>query len=174
MWSIVDFIIIILNLIVTIDLFAGLDTIFMRCIESFLVLLMFFKSLYFLGLNSEIAPLINIIFVIFHDILNFLLVYILGIIAFVFSFWLIGKNQNDLKEEGDEGDIPYVDLSSAFDHVYESSLGGFNTDGYWGHKMTPFAVSLFIMMSFFMCIHLLNMLIAMMGESFTDNHQVAE
>lgn len=91
-WSIIDFLIVMLNLVVTFDLFANLDKIFMRCIEAFLILLMFLKSLYFLGLVSEIAPLINIIFVIMVDIKNFIIVYAIGIIAFVFSFWIIGKN----------------------------------------------------------------------------------
>ena len=70
----------------------------------------------------------------------------------------------------EEQDIPYATFEGAFDHVFESSLGGFNTNYYWGHKMTPITVFLYIAMSFFMCIHLLNMLIAMMGESFTENH----
>lgn len=40
----------------------------MRVIEAFLVLFMFFKSLYYLSLVSEIAPLVNIIFVILREI----------------------------------------------------------------------------------------------------------
>ena len=96
MWSIIDFLILTLNFIVTIDLVANFSIIFMRVIEAFLVLFMFFKSLYFLSLVSDIAPLINIIFVILREIKNFLLVFIIGIFAFVLSFWIIGKNQKDL------------------------------------------------------------------------------
>ena len=157
-----------LNLIVTIDLFAGFSQIFMRCIETFLVLFMFFKSLYFLSLVSEIAPLVNIIFVILKEIKNFLLVFIIGLFAFVFSFWIIGKNQSEL--EKDKEPPKYSAFWGAFDHVYTSSLGEFDTDDYWGHAMSPITVFLFLAMSFFMCIHLLNMLIAMMGEPFTENH----
>ena len=40
--------------------------------------------------------------------------------------------------------------------------------------MGPILGILFLMLSFFMCIHLLNMLIAMMGESFSHNNEVAE
>ena len=74
-----------------------------------------------------------------------------------------------LDEDADDKDrdIPYATFEGAFDHVFESSLGGFNTNYYWGHKMSPVTVFLFITMAFMMCIHLLNMLIAMMGESFT-------
>ena len=68
LWSIVDVAILVLNLIVTIDLFAQFSQKFMRVIEAFLVLFMFFKSLYYLSLVSEIAPLVNIIFVILREI----------------------------------------------------------------------------------------------------------
>ena len=104
---------------------------------------------------------------ILKEIQNFLLVFILGIFAFVFSFWIIGKNQAEL--EKDQEAPKYSEFWGAFDHVYSSSLGEFDTDSYWGHDMSPITVFLFLAMSFFMCIHLLNMLIAMMGNSFTRN-----
>jgi hypothetical protein len=62
----------------------------MRCIEAFLVLFLFFKSLYFLSLVSEMAPLVNIIFVILNEIQNFLIIFVLGLGTFVFTFWIIG------------------------------------------------------------------------------------
>ena len=80
-----------------------------------------------------------------------------------------------LAEENDTTtEIKYSDIWGALDHVYTSSLGEFDTDAYWETDMAPIAVFLFFAMSFFMCIHLLNMLIAMMGNSFTQNHSVAE
>ena len=39
---------------------------------------------------------------------------------------LIGKNQVDEDEE-----VGYATLMGAFEHVYTSSLGGFNTDSYF-------------------------------------------
>ena len=75
-----------------IDLIANFGQKVMRCIEALLVLFLFFKSLYFLSLVSEIAPLVNIIFVILREIQNFLIIFILGIGTFVFTFWIIGKN----------------------------------------------------------------------------------
>ena len=92
LWSIIDLLIVIFNLIVMIDLIANFGQKVMRCIEALLVLFLFFKSLYFLSLVSEIAPLVNIIFVILREIQNFLIIFILGIGTFVFTFWIIGKN----------------------------------------------------------------------------------
>jgi hypothetical protein len=55
-------------------------------------------------------------------------------------------------------------------------LGEFSTGDYLvpDNAMKPILVILFLLMSFFMCIHLLNMLIAIMGDSFTKNNEVAE
>jgi len=158
---------------VTIDLIVPFDIIVMRVFEAFLVIFMFLKSLYYLRLISDIAPLINIIFVIVKDIKYFLVVFIIGLAAFVCAFWMIGKNQVDLEE--DESKHPsYGTFWGAFDHVYSSSLGEFDTEKYYDNPMSIILVTLFLLMSFFMCIHLLNMLIAMMGDSFSQNNEIAE
>jgi hypothetical protein len=72
---------------------------------------------------------------------------------------------------GDDEDlIPgYSTYMGAINHVYLSSLGEFDTDIYFNNPMTPFLAPLFLLLSFFMCIHLLNMLIAIMGDSFANN-----
>ena len=40
--------------------------------------------------------------------------------------------------------------------------------------MEPILTILFLLLSFFMCIHLLNMLIAIMGQSFDRNNEICE
>lgn len=69
-----------------------------------------------------------------------------------------------------EDDIPsYATLVGALDHVFRSSLGDFDTDFYFDNDMTPILLFLFFAMSFIMLLHLLNMLIAIMGDSFANN-----
>ena len=68
----------------------------------------------------------------------------------------------------------YSTYLGAFDHVYLSSLGEFDTDLYMDNRMTPVLIILFTLMSFFMCIHLLNMLIAIMGDIFNNNQNNKE
>ena len=70
-WSIIDILIIALNICVVSTIFVEINTIKMRIIEAILILLMWFKSLYFLALIPEISPLIAIIFVIFRDMRAF-------------------------------------------------------------------------------------------------------
>mmetsp|Transcript_9402 Transcript_9402/g.14356 ORF Transcript_9402/g.14356 Transcript_9402/m.14356 type:complete len:126 (+) Transcript_9402:6161-6538(+) len=80
----------------------------------------------------------------------------------------------------DEGfnEVPYSSLLGAFNHVYLSALGEFNTDPYLEDSVSPgtrtMLLILFFSLSFFMCIHLLNMLIAIMGESFAQNAENKE
>ena len=64
-----------------------------------MIILQWFKSLYFLRLIDEIAPLVNIIFVIVHDIKYFLIIFFISIIAFSSAFHVIGKNQEYLANE---------------------------------------------------------------------------
>lgn len=49
-----------------------------------------------------------------------------------------------------------------------------STDTYYQDDQSPILVFLLLFMTFFMSIHLLNMLIAMMGESFTTNHEAGD
>ena len=59
-------------------------------------LLMWFKSLYYLGLAGMMAPLVDIIFVIFKEIKYFMIIYLISAGAFVCAFYVLGKNQLEL------------------------------------------------------------------------------
>ena len=57
---------------------------------------------------------------------------------------------------------------------YLTALGEFYTDSYIEHDLAPFVWTLFIMATFFTQITMLNMLIAIMGDTFdkvTENRQ---
>ena len=68
----------------------------------------------------------------------------------------------------------YYSFEGAFFHAYMSALGQLDISEYQNNDMTSWLMVLFVMMSFFMCIHLLNMLIAIMGESFSKNAEISE
>jgi hypothetical protein len=92
-WSIVDFLIIVTNFMTLINLFYPLGTERIRLIEAVLILMQWFKSLYYMRLVTEIAPLVESIFVIMNDMVYFLLIFLIGIVAFSEAFFIIGKNQ---------------------------------------------------------------------------------
>ena len=140
-----------------------------RVVESLLILVMFVKLLYYLRLIPEIAPLVSMMAAIVVDIGWFMTVWIIFIFALTLSFYSVGKNQLDLGQ-----DVPYSTYIGSFDHVYASSLGEFDTEAYYGDEMEPFCLILFLFLSFFMTITMLNMLIAIMGHSFARNAEAGE
>ena len=80
------------------------------------------------------------------------------------------KDENS--DKIDEYEPPsYAKALGAVIHVYLSSLGEFDTELYLGSPMQGPLLVLFLALSFFMCIHMLNMLIAIMGDSFDKNNQ---
>ena len=161
----------------------NIDVIVLRVIEAILIVFLLFKSLYFLRFVGEIAPLVDIIFVIMSDIKYFMVIFLIAEVAFITAFFCIGRNQRLLKLIEMDNDPAlmedyeppnYSTLMGAIDYVYISSLDEFDSGSYFDNQMTPILLLLFVGLSFFMCIHLLNMLIAIMGESFAQNNEVKE
>ena len=167
MWGYVDALVIILNTTIIFDeLFTdSIETKPMRIIEATLMLLLWFKSLYFLSLMSEIAPLIDMIFSILDAMKYFLMVYVICLLAFCNAYYLVGKNQVDSGNE----QVTYSTLFNSIFHVYKSSLGDFSTGSYFIDDQWVFMVVLYLGVSVFMLILLMNMLIALMGETFSQN-----
>lgn len=158
----------------------------MRYFEALCIVCMMMKSLYFFRLIGEIAPLVDIIFVILEDIKSFMVIYIVALVAFIIAYFVIGRNQKQIELEEwisngsvveDEPQGPeYSTLLGSTIHVYKASMGSFGHDDYVrnGGLITGFMLFLAFILSFFMCIHMLNMLIAIMGDSFSRNHEQKE
>jgi len=64
-----------------------------RVIQAIVSIMIWTKSLYYMRLVDELAPLVSIIFKIFYDIRFFVVTLTIGIFAFANAFYLIGKNQ---------------------------------------------------------------------------------
>ena len=76
---------------------------------------------------------------------------------------------------GDEIELPsYETWVGALQNIYLLGLGDFNTDDYgMGDGSSGWILwLLFITSSFILLIHLLNMLIAIMGETFAQNNEI--
>lgn len=127
-------------MLITITLFMNIDVIVLRVIEAILIVFLLFKSLYFLRFVGEIAPLVDIIFVIMSDIKYFMVIFLIAEVAFITAFFCIGRNQRLLKliemdndpAQMEEYEPPnYSTLMGAIDHVYLSSLGEFDSGSYF-------------------------------------------
>ena len=92
-WSVLELFILILNFTVTILILAQANIVPTRILEAALCFSLLMKSLYFMQLIDEIAPYVNIIFVILNDIVYFMMIFIIFILAFSIVFYLLGRNQ---------------------------------------------------------------------------------
>mmetsp|Transcript_9402 Transcript_9402/g.14353 ORF Transcript_9402/g.14353 Transcript_9402/m.14353 type:complete len:170 (+) Transcript_9402:5648-6157(+) len=92
MWSIMDIVIILCNLIIFFQLWFTINVETLRVFETVLTVFIWFKSLYFFRLVGEIAPLVDIIFVILNDIKYFMVIFVVVLIAFIQAFYIVGQN----------------------------------------------------------------------------------
>ena len=142
-----------------------------------IVFLFSIRIFYFMALIDEISPLVDIIFKIFSDIKYFMLVFILSVIVFAFSFFLLGQNQLDFDElvPEDKAKIAYGTLLGSLRFIFEMTLGAFDTSLFFmGSNKTGWVLYiLFLMAVFTQMIHLLNMLIAIMGNTFGERTEVS-
>jgi hypothetical protein len=82
--------------------------------------------------------------------------------------------QNSVSDSVDMTVPGYVTFHGAWKHVYLLALGEFNLEDYEIGSGADFVLLwiFFIMASFFLLIHLLNMLIAIMGETFAKFNEI--
>ena len=95
-WGWFDVMYIILNGVINIGLLSPGSLIgskSLRLIASLLSIVIIVKLLYYMQLMDSVAPLVNIIILIFYDIGWFVIVLVLTMWGFSTAFYLIGKNQ---------------------------------------------------------------------------------
>lgn len=103
-----------------------------RVMQACLSISIFGRLLYYMQIIDAIAPLINIIFLIFADIKWFFVIFVIIIFAFSSSFQLLYRNQLDY-DHIHEDDATYPDYTTtldAFIHVFRVALGDFQNDMY--------------------------------------------
>ena len=157
----------------------GLETLkSQRILQSFCIIFFLAKNFYFMKLVDEIAPLIDIIIQVFFDIKWFLFVFMGFLVSFCIAFFLLGSNQlqfdNITEEEHDK--IPYATIHESLLFMWDVCLGGGGSDSFeFGDaSQKKYLKTLFISAQFILLIHLLNMLIAIMGNTFGNRNEVAE
>ena len=94
-WSFFDIMYVVVNGLVGLALIIDgmIDIKALRMIEATLSIVIIVKLIYFTQLMDEIAPLVNIILMIFNDIGWFMIIFLITAFSFALSFNLIGQNQ---------------------------------------------------------------------------------
>ena len=134
------------------------------------------KTLYYLSLVNRIAPLVLIIFKIFYAIGSFMLILVTCLLVGAVSLWLLGRDQVQYDqipvcppgaEEGC-GAPDHADFGGAVKAMVYVALGEVGVQGDFGlgtGGTGPALWALFIGLSFFLIIHMMNMLVAVMGNT---------
>lgn len=140
--------------------------------------LLFSKSTQFLTIVDRIAPLISIATQIMIDILGFLIILVIFMFTFSFSFFILAQNQlnfGGLSEEEAEG-IPYATFAGSLGYIGNMIVGQTDQASFTlgDGRMEILLNLVFWAACFIIMIHLLNMLIAIMGNTFAVGNENIE
>lgn len=127
----------------------------MNALASFFI---WFKTLYFFRIFRSYGHLINSIVQVLVDIRVFMVILSFSLLAFSGSFFILAQNN--------KGDDVFVDsyLDSIL-KMFELTLGNFDTDK-MGTVGFPLVYFMFSMASIFLIVIMLNLLIAIISDTF--------
>lgn len=117
---------------------------------------MYMKILYYLRAFESTGPLVSMIFTIAYDIRYVMLVLMIVIIGFAQSFWILSMQ---------DGTLPFGIFKFAMLNLFDYMLGNFSSD-FTGTASPNLGVVLYIVFMFIVAILILNLIIALMGDSF--------
>jgi len=124
---------------------------------------MWLKLLYFMRIFSNTGYLIRMIIIVIRDMKSFLLVLLIGLVAFGDTFLSIAKGNEDI------GATIFTDnFVGSIIYTYNIILGGFDMGDYEDSFAYVLAVTIFILCTVFNMIVMLNLLIAIISESFAN------
>lgn len=108
-----------------------------------------------------------------------MLVLIIYLLAFSTAFYIVARNQFNFDEldKDEETNLRYKHFYGALVYTWQLSIGETDVQYFeYGNGQSSFVLhSLFALASFVMLIHFLNMLIAIMGNTFAKrNDKLAE
>jgi len=134
-----------------------------RAIQSVTTFFMWLKLLYFMRIFKNTGYLIRMIVVVITDMGSFLLVLLIGLVAFGDSFLSIAHGNADI------GAVVFTTgFVDSIIYVYNIILGGFDTSEYEGSINYILVMILFLLCTIFNMIVMLNLLIAIISESFAN------
>jgi hypothetical protein len=125
------------------------------------------KLLYFLKLIDKASPLIQTLFQIVIETRTFMFTIVIFIFAFANAFWLLGRNQFQFDYIMSEETPKYSTFGGALEFIYNVCLGEVGDYPVFELGEEPaqyrYLWILYIGATFFLIVHMLNMLIAIMG-----------
>ncbi|KAJ1416212.1 hypothetical protein B484DRAFT_156260 [Ochromonadaceae sp. CCMP2298] len=128
-----------------------------RILLSWCSVFMFFNALYFLRAFESTGPLVSMIMQICSDIRHLLLVLLLVLLGFAQAFWLVANTRDDLA---------FSTIQDSLINSFSFMLGNYDPEAFVGADLESFGNILTAFYMVTMAILLLNLLIALMGDSY--------
>ena len=131
---------------------------FERAVNGLSAFLMWLKFLYFLRMYRQSSKFISMIVAVISDMKIFLLVFLVSLITFSQSMYIISNNNEP----------EHRFISSIWDSLlftYNISLGSWDVTGF-GEANKFIMITLFLMSTLFLCIIMLNLLIAVISDTY--------
>lgn len=144
---------------------------FLRIVASISVFLLWLKFFSFLRIFESFSAFIRMIIEMFKDMATFLSMLILGILSFANAFYILDRAKND---QGEAANISGKNFIDSVIYIYRTGLGDFATDDYNASKYSMILWTLFLLCTVFIQILLLNLLIAIMGDTFERVQEMKE
>ena len=167
-WNLLDLSSVILNVCVVIMEFSNADFRNINRVSGISVLILYFKLFYFLRIFFATAYLVRMIIEIVLDMKFFVSVLMIGTMAFANSFYIFGRNSDPT-----DGNLAGSDISQAFIFSYRIGLGDFDTSGFTTRDQEILWI-VFFLNTMIIQIVLLNLVIAIMGDTFDRVQETQE
>ena len=132
------------------------------------VLILYFKLFYFLRIFFATAYLVRMIIEIILDMKFFVTVLLIGTMAFANSFYIFGRNSSSA-----DGNLAGTDIGQAFIFSYRIGLGDFDTSGF-STRDQEVLWTVFFLNTLIIQVVLLNLIIAIMGDTFDRVQETQE
>jgi hypothetical protein len=157
-WNCLDLIVIFTNttanVLRLIHLKDSIATEVLLCVSS---IVSYFNILYFLRAFESTGPLVSMILRISKDIRYLMFVVLLVCMGFSQAFWIVSRNDRSL---------PFSTFEGAVLYSFVFLLGGFDPTLFEGIPLYRFAIAMSSIYMIIVSILLLNLLIALMGDSY--------
>jgi len=167
-WNLLDMFSVIMNTTVVIMALSGAKFEDTNRVAAISVLVLYFKLFYFLRIFFATAYLVRMIIEIMLDMKFFVTVLMIATIAFANAFYILGRNSSE-----EDGNLAGENFMDAFIFSYKMGLGDFITDGF-GTRDEEILWIFFLFNSLIILIVLLNLVIAIMGDTFDRVQETQE
>jgi hypothetical protein len=146
---------------------AGSNEQMERSLMAVTTFFMWFKLLYFLRIFKDTGYLIRMISTVIVDMRHFFLVLFIAITAFGDSFLCIAMGNPELDDKGEPNAARFTNgFINSIIYTYTVILGGFDVATYEDSAAYVLVMVLFLLCTVFNMIVMLNLLIAIISESF--------